>query len=335
MDLLSTTLLRLQPRGARYFASEMAAPWGFAAPAGVASYHVVLRGRCELVVDDPGPGGPATSDTHTVVLEAGDVAVTPTGAACRFRSDADALTPPLSALAAQIGDDGVLRSPGRGPVTELVCGTIDFDLAVPHPLLEGLPPVLTMREGGVCGPGAYAGDGAPADSPGSGMARSGSPVRHLIDAIAREARCSRPGATAAMSYLACVLFVRVVRDYVHHGTVDGPSLVRGLQDPYVAPALDAVHADPAHDWTIAAMADTAGLSRSAFADRFTRAVGTPPIEYVTRWRMREAARLLRTTHATLADVADRVGYGSAAAFGRRFKEEVGQPPGAFRNRVDA
>jgi len=302
MDLLSDSLLRLQPRDARYYPSELAAPWGFATPEGPASYHVVLEGSCWFDVDGHAP----------TQLHAGDVAITPTGRACRFRSASDAWAPPLASLMPYVGDDGVLRPPGLGPTTHLICGTVDFDLAAPHPLLDALPARIVVR--------------SPEEDAKPWL-------RQTLQAIAHESRLRQPGASAAMSYLACVLFVRVVRAYLRESDVPGPGLLRALQDPQIAPVLDAVHTRPADDWTVASLADVAGLSRSAFAERFVEVMDVTPMAYVTRWRMREAARLLRAGKAPLDEIADRVGYGSAAALGRRFKQEVGETPGTYRTQA--
>lgn len=302
MDLLSATLLQLQPRGARYFPSAMSAPWGFSTPEGSASYHVVLKGECRFEVEGVEP----------VVLRAGDVAITPSGSPCRFRSDPSALAPPIESLIASVDDTGVLRRSGSGPETHLVCGTIDFDLAVRHPLIEALPPRIVVR--------AMDCEQAPW-------------LRQTLDAIAFEARCTRPGAPAAMSYLACVLFVRVVREYMSQRENAAPGLLRALNDPKIAPVIEAIHGTSSAEWTVEALADVAALSRSAFAERFASVMGEPPMEYVTRWRMREAARLLRTGTAPMAEIAEQVGYGSAAAFSRRFKREMGQTPGRYRKRV--
>lgn len=302
MDLLSATLLQLQPSGSRYYPSEMHAPWGFSTPEGAASYHVVLEGECYLEVEGLEP----------VMLRAGDVAVTPNGAACRFRSDLRAPAPPIESLISSVDDAGVLRRPGRGPVTNLICGTIDFDFAVPHPLLDALPARIVVR---------------------SIDCEQAPWLRQTLDAIAFESRCARPGAPAAMSYLACVLFVRVVREHMNHLKDAAPGLLRALSDPHIAPVIEAIHNAPATDWTVEALADVAALSRSAFAKRFASVMGEPPIEYVTRWRMREAARLLRTGTAPMVEVAEHVGYSSAASFGRRFKLEMGQTPGRYRKQA--
>ena len=104
----------------------------------------------------------------------------------------------------------------------------------------------------------------------------------------------------------------------------------GLRDPYVGRALTALHADPARDWTLEALATEAALSRSAFAERFNQYVGHPPMQYLANWRMQLATGYLRNGSESIASVANRVGYDSEAAFSRAFKKAVGAPPGEWR-----
>ncbi len=73
----------------------------------------------------------------------------------------------------------------------------------------------------------------------------------------------------------------------------------------------------------------AGLSRSAFFERFTRTVGRPPMEYLLAWRMTIATDLLRRHDFGLQEVAERVGYGSASTFSTAFSRHVGQPPSRY------
>jgi AraC-like DNA-binding protein len=89
-----------------------------------------------------------------------------------------------------------------------------------------------------------------------------------------------------------------------------------------------MHADPARPWTIVELAKEAALSRSAFFDRFQRSVGVPPMEYLLGWRMALAKDMLRQD-ADIAEVAERVGYGSASTFSTAFSRHVGQPPGRY------
>ena len=105
-----------------------------------------------------------------------------------------------------------------------------------------------------------------------------------------------------------------------------PGVLRGLSDARLAAAIRQMHGNPARPWTVAQLAKEAALSRSAFFDRFTRAVGLPPMEYLLGWRMAVAKDLLRREDLGLAVVAERVGYSSASTFSTAFSRYVGQPP---------
>ena len=108
-----------------------------------------------------------------------------------------------------------------------------------------------------------------------------------------------------------------------------PGLLRGLADARVAPAIRQMHGQLARAWTVAQLARTAALSRSAFFERFTRTVGLPPMEYVLSWRMAVAKDLLQRNELGLDEVAERVGYGSASTFSTAFSRHVGQPPSRY------
>jgi len=108
-----------------------------------------------------------------------------------------------------------------------------------------------------------------------------------------------------------------------------PGLLRGLADARLAAAMRHMHGDLARSWTVAQLAKKVALSRSAFFERFTRAVGLPPMEYLLAWRMAVAKDLLRRDDIGLAEVAERVGYGSASTFSIAFSRHVGEPPGQY------
>jgi AraC-like DNA-binding protein len=84
---------------------------------------------------------------------------------------------------------------------------------------------------------------------------------------------------------------------------------------------------------VAALADELAMSRSAFAARFTELVGEPAIQYLTRWRMRLAVNAQRDQQATVAELADRLGYRSEAAFARAFKRVIGVAPGTLKRQA--
>lgn len=104
----------------------------------------------------------------------------------------------------------------------------------------------------------------------------------------------------------------------------------GLADRHIAVALNAMHGKPSQAWTLEELARMAGLSRSAFAERFTQVLGQPPIQYLTDWRMQLATGLLASTQESIAQIAAEVGYESEAAFSRAFKKLIGSPPTEWR-----
>jgi AraC-like DNA-binding protein len=106
--------------------------------------------------------------------------------------------------------------------------------------------------------------------------------------------------------------------------------VGALRDPQIGRAISLIHRDPARAWTVASLADEVAMSRSAFAARFTELVGEPAMQYGTRWRMHVAVDALKQEGANMAELADRLGYRSEAAFARAFKRVVGRPPGALK-----
>jgi AraC-like DNA-binding protein len=104
----------------------------------------------------------------------------------------------------------------------------------------------------------------------------------------------------------------------------------GLADEHVARALVAMHADIAHRWTVAELARVAGMSRSMFAERFSRIVGVPPMGYLLRWRIAIAKDMLRRNTERLAKIGERTGYGSVSAFSTAFTRIVGCSPSAYQ-----
>lgn len=152
----------------------------------------------------------------------------------------------------------------------------------------------------------------------------------VIALITDEALADRPGRDLIIDRLIEVLLVEALRfqaDVV--GAAACPGLLAGLGDPQLARALRRLHADVAHPWTVAKLACEAGLSRSAFSERFGRKVGIPPMEYLIEWRMALAKDLLLGGGPPLEAVAEAIGYQSASAFSTAFRRQVGRPPSHF------
>ena len=111
---------------------------------------------------------------------------------------------------------------------------------------------------------------------------------------------------------------------------EGKGWLAGVRDPQVGRALALLHGAPATAWTVDELAHKVALSRSALAERFTSLVGEPPMQYLTRWRLALAARMLREGREPIIRIAERSGYESEGAFSRAFKREFGVPPASWR-----
>jgi AraC-like DNA-binding protein len=155
-------------------------------------------------------------------------------------------------------------------------------------------------------------------------------LARLIDFAVMESQERRAGGECVRLRLSEVMFVEVVRRHLAGLPAEQTGWLAGLRDPSVGRALTCLHERPGDDWTLETLAKAAGLSRSALAERFTHFVGDPPMQYLTRWRMQVAARLLADGQAKVATVGLQVGYDSEAAFSRAFKKAAGVPPSAWR-----
>lgn len=161
---------------------------------------------------------------------------------------------------------------------------------------------------------------------------AGSPHQHLFSLLCREGSAPRPGSAFVYSRLMELFFVEFLRNCALKQWDNGQSnILKVLFDPQLLKVLQLVHQDPGRPWTVASMARAAGMSRTAFAVRFTRLGGITPLAYVTKWRMATAEELLEKG-CTLGEVSARIGYESEAAFARAFKRHSGNAPGAVRRK---
>ncbi|MEU4571795.1 AraC family transcriptional regulator [Nonomuraea sp. ATR24] len=279
------------------------APWGqrFASGPGSAGFHVILEGSC-WVIPDKGEPFP---------LGVGDVIFFPRGDGYAL---ADSPTTPITHTACDPGDEAQLYASasvgGPGAVTVTLCGGYRLDESRSHPILLNLPGLIHLP------------------------ARLGHhpELRTAVSLLASEVADPRLGADTVVASLLDMLLLYILRAHIEADPerCESHGWAAALADPAVSVALDAIHRDPAHPWTVQSLAARAGLSRAAFSRRFSMLVGQPPLGYLTWWRLSTAARLLRSSDAPLSEVATRVGYGSEFAFANAFKREHGMAPGKYR-----
>jgi AraC-like DNA-binding protein len=206
------------------------------------------------------------------------------------------------------GTGHALRNTTPEPA-QFLSGAYRLDQARPHPLFQDLPDLVSLP--------ARA-DRYPA-------------LQASIDLLRGELGEQLYGGDLVLPALLDVLFVHLIRAcLVARAGLHTTGWCVALEDEVIARSLRAVHERPADPWTVESLGAHAGLSRAAFARRFTALVGQPPLTYLTWWRLTTAAQLLQTTDAPLSAVAQRSGYGSVYAFANAFKREYGIPAGQYR-----
>ena len=149
----------------------------------------------------------------------------------------------------------------------------------------------------------------------------------LMQLLGDEAMGSKPGREVVLQHLLEVLLIEALRSTAELG--GSPGLLYGLSDDRLAVAIRGMHARPERGWTVAELAREAAMSRSGFHERFQRAVGMAPMEYLKAWRLALAKDLLRKREASVGEIARQVGYRSASAFGVAFTRDVGVSPARY------
>jgi AraC-like DNA-binding protein len=293
VDPLAEIVTLLQPGASFSKIVSGAGPWRVRrSEAGRPFYCVILDGSCHLSVDEHEP----------ITLQVGDFILIP--AAYEFTmSSLESMTPqdtdtlPVALLDGEFRL-GIQSGP---PDVRLLVGYCLFGSPDAALLVSLLPQLVHVR----------------------GESR----LATIVQLIAEETREPRPARDVILARLLEVLLIEALRSTA--GTAASPGLLRGLADGRLASAIRRMHESPARAWTVAQLSKEAALSRSVFFERFSRAVGVSPMEYLLAWRMALAKNLLRRKEGGMAEVAARVGYSSASTFSVAFTRYVGLPPTRF------
>ena len=293
VDPLSDVVQLLHPQAV--FANVISGKGNWAvryADYGQPGFCIVLEGSARLAVDGHTP----------ITISAGDFVLLPTTPA--FTLSGFVPAPPVFIDPGVVpGGQGELRhgDPDGPPDMRSLGGAFLFDTRDAALLVSLLPTVVHVQ----------------------GSQR----LMQLVQMVGEEYAQQQPGNAYMLSRLVEMLLVEAMRSTTAGNAP--PGLLRGLGDERLAMALKQIHARIAHGWTVGELAKAAALSRSTFFERFTRAVGVPPMEYVLAWRMEVAKELLRRDGLSVTEVAERVGYGSTSTFSVAFSRHVGEPPSRY------
>lgn len=296
---IHTYLKGLEVSGLLYCRSDLAGTWGVAFPPfeSCAMFHLVTEGKMWL---------------EDRWMEAGDFVLMPRGQGHAIRSQPGAPARSIFEHDRLILNPRceVLRTPGEGPETKLMCGVVRLDHPGARHLLEALPAVIHLRA---------------AEAPA---------LSRLMELIAEEARFEGSGSFSVLTKLADVLIVQSIRYWLETATCeDLQGRLGALSDDRICQALDLMHQAPGRPWTLSSLASEVAMSRASFAQRFTELVGEPAMTYLTHWRMDLAAKRLTTDPTPIASLAFDLGYESETSFSQAFKRIKGLSPGAYRKQA--
>jgi AraC-like DNA-binding protein len=316
MDVLSEVLKAVRLDGALFYNAEFSAPWCFHSPPSrtlapylspdtrhVIIYHLLTEGRGYAQVEGA---------DRPLPLNAGDLVIFPHGDPHMMRNGSPVKPVDNAQEVQRILSQGlkVCRLGGGGEITKFICGYMACDPQLSGVFLGGLPRIIKINIRN--------------DASGEWLENS---LRYSVD----NADVSRPGGETVLAKLSEVLFVETLRRYIALLPREQTGWLAGVRDPEVGKALALLHRKPAHPWTIAALANEVGISRSVLAERFRRYLSETPIAYLTRWRLQLGAQMLKSTSSSVVQIAAEVGYESEPSFNRAFKREFGLPPARFRS----
>ena len=308
VDVMAQVLEAVHLRTDIYGKLELAAPWRIRVPArDYLSFYVIARGSAWL--DLQAEKTRSKHEAPAIALSTGDAVILPHGSAHELRDGDRSDVPALG-----FDHDACPRQPhsgragGDGPVTSMIVGHFTLGSAPRNALLSSLPPAIHLP--------AHAGSASPQ-------------LAGLVPLILSESASPGAGGSIVLARLADLLLVHALRHWI--GVAGRSSCgLRAVADPSIGAALRLMHSRPNEPWTVELLASSVAMSRSAFAARFAELVGEPPLQYLARWRMTIAAKRLREDGASIADVAQAVGYANPVAFSKAFARLQGVGPGTFR-----
>lgn len=314
MDALSDVLRVVRLTGGVFLEADFTAPWCVSGqvkaehcrpylttPRHVIAFHFVADGRMRIAADGGAP----------IEVNAGEIVLLPHNDVHFFGSELTSRPVHAGSMVQPPRDGGLARlvHGGGGEKARLICGFLGCETPF-NPLLRALPKVFKLDVRAT---------------------PSGAWIETSFRYAASEIAAGRLGSTTTIAKLSELLFVEAVRRFVEELPAEMRGWLAGLRDSQIGRALGLLHARPSEDWTAESLASAVGMSRSAFAERFSALVGEPPIQYLTRWRMHLAAQRLREGRGSIAQIGFEIGYNSESAFSRAFKREFGTSPAAWRS----
>ena len=300
MDALSDMLSLLKVRNYACGGFDAGRDWSFRFDQhGGINFYAVVSGNCWLSVDGV---------SEPLRVKSGDCFLLPRGRAYTIASDMS-ITPLDARVFFSEAQNGRINSYNGGGHFLSACGK--FSVAGDHAdiLLGVLPPIVHIYK-----------------------ESDKATLRWHVDQMMDELREPQPGNSLVIEHLAHMMLVQALRLHMADGPKGGPGWLYALGDKDIGVAIKRMHEDPSRRWTLQSLAESAAMSRTAFALKFKSTVGTSAMEYLTHLRMLLAADKLTYSRDSISMISASLGYESESAFSTAFKRVMGCSPREYSRR---
>ncbi|MBL4762142.1 MAG: AraC family transcriptional regulator [Gammaproteobacteria bacterium] len=298
--VLADVLDTLRFRGSIFFRSSLASPWGMSlSNLTNPRFHIALSGDCYIGVDD--------ASSTVINMQHMDILMLPHGD-MHWIADQPGreLTP-----SEQAGDACELGLPlfQNGKITnKLICGLINYEKDVLHPLIDALPTVLHFPD-----------------------IKQDDPVWMTVLLIDAEMEKAQTNHTSIIDRLTEVLFMQLLNKHMNDNK-EITGFFAALHDKRICRALELIHKNPEHPWTIDLLTEQVNLSRATLTRQFNATVGVPPMTYLLKWRMIKAHNLIKHSSKTIDEISGMVGFSSARTLTKAFLNHYKMTPSQLRRK---
>jgi AraC-like DNA-binding protein len=299
---LGETLHYLKLSGAFYCKSEMNGSWGISLPSmpNTSMFHIVTAGACVIEHGE-----------HRIEAKAGDFIFIPKGQGHIVRSDVEADAEDLFSLPReQISHCyETLKMGDKGDKTTILCGVVQLDHPCAEFIIDSMPDMIYLE---------------------SAKSTYSSWMSNTVRVISEEAEQTQIGGETILTRLADVLVIQALRYWITHNAEAKQGWLFAMKDRRIGKSLSLIHSNPERQWTLESLGREIGMSRTAFASKFTALVGEPMLQYLTKWRMNLAVMRLKEGEKVTPELVEQLGYRSESAFRRTFKKVTGKNTSAFQ-----
>ncbi len=303
LNPLGETLHYLKLSGVFYCKSDLRGRWGVSLPAmpDTSVFHIITSGSCLIEYGE-----------QTIHLKTGDFVFIPKGQGHIFRSGAEATAPDLFSLPRhQISQNYETMTLGdeTGEKTTMLCGVVRLEHPSAELIINSMPDMVYLE---------------------SSKSSFTSWMNHTVRLISVEAEQTQIGGETILTRLADILVIQALRYWINNDANEKHGWLFALKDERIGKSLSLIHTNPGKSWTIESLGREIGMSRTAFAAKFTGLVGEPMLQYLTKWRMNLAVMRLRDGEKVTPEFVEQLGYKSESAFRRTFKKVIGKNTNEFK-----